>query len=395
MNRQITSLLLLCFALQSCLETDKAINLILLDSPARANSEEPSLTTGADGKVYMSWLEKDEKQATLFYSQLADDKWSPPVKIADGKDWFVNWADHPMMAINKSGDMIAHYLQKSDSGTYTYDVKIVTKKSDVQQWSESIKLHSDTVNAEHGFVSMKPMKNDNFLISWLDGRNTISSGHGHGEGSMTIRAAIFNPDGKKLEEWELDNRVCDCCGTANGISEKGAVVVYRDRTENEIRDMSIVRYVNNQWTEPTPVFNDNWKIAGCPVNGPSLSTFTNTLVIGWFTAADEKPKVNLIFSSNSGESFDQPVQVDLGNPLGRVKVELLDTKTAFISWMEGDQIVAAKVDISGQISQRYSLASSSTDRSSGFPQITASKDNIIVAWTDTESKKVKTGILNL
>ena len=137
--------------------------------------------------------------------------------------------------------------------------------------------------------------------------------------------------------------------------------------------MSIVRYVNNQWTEPVPVFNDHWEIAGCPVNGPSLSSLNNALVMGWFTAADGKPKVNLIFSSNSGNTFSQPIQVDQGNPLGRVKVALIEPQTAFISWMEGSQIVAAKVESSGIISH----------------------NKIVIAWVDTESKKVKTGILIL
>ena len=213
MNRQITSLLILFIALQSCIHEDKTNNLILLDSPAGANSEEPFLTTGADGKVYMSWLEKEEKKAILFYSQLESEKWADPIKIAEGRDWFVNWADHPVMAVNKSGDIIAHYLQKSDSGNYTYDIKIVTKNSGEQQWSEPVKLHSDTVNAEHGFVSMQPMSSGDFLVSWLDGRYTVGMSHGNGKGAMTVRAAILNPDGKKLNEWELDNRVCDCCNS--------------------------------------------------------------------------------------------------------------------------------------------------------------------------------------
>jgi len=63
--------------------------------------------------------------------------------------------------------------------------------------------------------------------------------------------------------------------------------------------------------------------------------------------------------------------------------------------MEGSQIVAAKVESSGIISQRYSLATSSNDRSSGFPQIALNNNKIVIAWVDTESKKVKTGILIL
>ena len=387
--------LTLAIELQSYQAFNKNNELTPIDSPAAINSEEPFLTTGANGSVYLSWVEKNGDLATLFYSELVNNKWSAPKKIADGNDWFVNWADHPVLAVNKSGDMIAHYLQKSDSGTYTYDIKVVAKKSGNTEWSEPVKLHDDNINAEHGFVSMQPMSDGNFLLSWLDGRNTVSSNHNHGESEMTLRAAILTNEGKKTQEWELDQRVCDCCQTSNGIAGKTPVIVYRDRSKDEVRDMSIVRYVNNQWTQPKPVFSDNWKIAGCPVNGPSLGTINNYMAVGWFTNAEEISKVNVVFSNDSGETFGKPIRVDEGNALGRVKIKLIDANTAFVSWMEGNNILGSIVDKNGQIIRRYSLASSSEDRSSGIPQIALIDDVIVMAWTDAKSKQVKTGVLNL
>ena len=49
----------------------------------------------------------------------------------------------------------------------------------------------------------------------------------------------------------------------------GPVAVYRDRSPEEIRDISVVRLVDGVWTEPAPVHADNWMIEGCPVNGPA------------------------------------------------------------------------------------------------------------------------------
>ena len=61
---------------------------------------------------------------------------------------------------------------------------------------------------------------------------------------MTLRAAFIDKKGNKINEWELDGRVCDCCQTTAAITNDGPVVVYRDRSDDEVRDMSIVRYVN-------------------------------------------------------------------------------------------------------------------------------------------------------
>lgn len=383
---------------QSCGTTQEDKSLILITSPAGENSEEPNLIHGADGNLYLSWIERKEKLAMLKYAKWYDDKWSAPEIIAQGDDWFVNWADYPAMAVNKSGDMIAHYLQMSDSGTYTYDVKVVAKKKMDNKWSEPIKLHSDTVNAEHGFVSMLPLEDNTFFLTWLDGRNTASEDlhHGHGEGGpMTIRSAVLSSDLEKSEETELDNRVCDCCQTSAAITNNGPIVFYRDRSEEEIRDISIVRFENAGWTSPKGVNNDQWNIAGCPVNGPKASALDNQLAVAWFTAAEGVPQVKLTFSNNEGESFNDVIRLDQGKPIGRVDIEMMNSETAIVSWLEGENIVAAKVNINGSIIERYIITASSTSRSSGFPQIALMNGKLLVAWTDSNLKKIKMGILQL
>ena len=55
------------------------------------------------------------------------------------------------------------------------------------------------------------------------------------------------------------------------MTADGPVVVYRDRSEQEIRDISIVRLHDGKWSQPSSVFEDNWKINGCPVNGLSFA----------------------------------------------------------------------------------------------------------------------------
>ncbi|MBA4054237.1 MAG: hypothetical protein C0490_05960, partial [Marivirga sp.] len=182
--------------------------------------------------------------------------------------------------------------------------------------------HDDGKEAEHGFVSTVSYQG-NFFITWLDGRNTVMEGMEHHEGhhgEMTLRAAIVDKEGTKLNEWELDNRTCDCCQTSATITDKGPIVVYRDRTEDEIRDMSIVRYVNDEWTKPKEIYHDNWKIAGCPVNGPRVVAEGSFVAVAWYSAADGQSKVNLSFSDDAGETFGKPVQIDEGSAIGRVDI---------------------------------------------------------------------------
>jgi len=157
--------------------------------------------------------------------------------------------------------------------------------------------------------------------------------------------------------------------------------------------MSYVMYANNKWSEPKILFVDNWKINGCPVNGPSVSTSGEGVVVGWFSAAENEPKVQVIFSQHGGESFGTPIRLDRGKAIGRVKTTFINSDMAFVSWMEGDHIVGAKVNQNG-IFERYVLANSSAQRSSGFHQLAKWNDQVVMAWTDPELKQIKTGFLN-
>lgn len=400
---KFTLLIVASFALfQSCSvkEAEKQQQSKQIESPAAEKSEEPNLIAGADGNLYLSWVEKNDQTAILKFSKWEDSKWSSPEIITQGNDWFVNWADYPALAVNKSGDKIAHYLQMSDTGSYTYDIKVVSKKSTDTNWSVPVKLHKDSVNAEHGFVTMLSMDDGSFFLTWLDGRYTVSSGaeehdrHGNGV-AMTIRTATLSADLGMSNEMELDGRVCDCCQTSATITDKGPVVTYRDRSEKEIRDISIVRLVNGSWTAPKTIHNDNWNIAGCPVNGPRMISSKNNVAVAWFTSPDGASKVNLAFSNSSGETFGEPIQLDQGKAIGRVDIDMIDYQTVFVSWMEGSDVLAAKVANDGNILKRYQLTASSDRRSSGFPQVALVGNEIMIAWTDSEEKQVKTASLAL
>ncbi len=373
------------------------INSQNITSPAGVNSEEPYLFSTQEGDIYLSWIEKRDTLSTLFHSKLNQQQWTSPTKIASGGDWFVNWADYPQLSKNES-NYIAHYLQKSGQGTYAYDV-MITQSANGIDWSEGKVLNEDGLEAEHGFVSILPFQND-FLLAWLDGRNTGNNADAHahehtGGAAMTLRAAIVDPDGNKQEEWELDNRVCDCCQTGAVMTSNGPIVVYRDRSKDEIRDISIVRLVDGLWTTPKTIYDDAWKINGCPVNGPRADAFGNTLAIAWFTAANNTPKVKVIFSKDGGINFSEPIELASDSTIGRVDVVMKDEKTAIVSWMKGADIKITKVDINGDVGMTTSIATSSAARSSGFPQMAFDGQDFIFAWTNDSLKTVLTSRVNL
>lgn len=366
------------------------ISIEFLESPAPANSHLSRVTSDSSGRVYLSWVSEEGDLAGLSYSKLTGTGWSRPEQISSGTDWFVNWADFPMLSVN-GGNMVAHWLRMSAEGTYDYNIEASFSDVQNQDWSEPRVIHNDGVSAEHGFVSMLPLNEGNTLITWLDGRNT-KNGNEYGE--MTLRAGIFNSSGQTLNEWELDSRACDCCQTSSAMTSSGPVVVYRDRSAGEIRDIAMTRYVDGQWTEPSPVHADNWQIAGCPVNGPSVSARDEQVAVAWFTAKDDTPKVQLILSSDSGASFSAPILVASPETNGRVGTALLDSGKIVVSWIDTSaaeaKIMLSVFSAEAELLQQVELAEISASRRSGFPIIEGVGNSVYASWTDlSDSPQVR------
>ncbi len=375
-----------------------------IQSPAAENSGEPNLFTGEDGSVFLSWVEGTKETGfALRFSRLEDEHWSSPELVAEGRNWFVNWADFPSLVSHKNGLLAAHWLAKSGQDTYAYNVHIALSTDAGKSWRKSFIPHSDGTQTEHGFVSLQPWKNDQFFAVWLDGRNYAKNDNGDSQpptNEMTLRAALIEQSGKISQEVVLDERVCDCCQTSAARTENGIVVLYRDRSSSEIRDISAVRYQNGKWSKPHPVHQDKWEIAGCPVNGPAVAASGKLVAAAWFTKTFDRPTVKAAFSTDEGITFGEPVTVDDGNPLGRVDVVLMGKNSAVVCWMEatedGAEIRARKIIANASVEPAFVIAKTGAARNSGFPVMTRQNDRIIFAYTQPgDSSLIKTGIIEI
>lgn len=354
------------------------------------SNAQPSLVSG-EGSLSLSWISSNEgKKSTLNFSQFKEGKWINTQTMATGSDWFVNWADFPAHAINENL-ILSSYLKKSDSGTYTYDVILSLQKLSGEKVKEDFLLHTDGVKAEHGFVSIIPNHNQGFFITWLDGRNTVDKDLDGYHKPMTIRFAEITNKGDIIDENELDSATCDCCQTSIAVTNNGPVVVYRDRSEKEVRDIYIVRKTNGIWDDPIPVHNDGWEINGCPVNGPKVASNSNNLAVSWFTVSSENPTVNLSFSKSNGASFGTPIKINDEDAIGRVDVAFLNPQEVLVSYIEGDDVGTylriKKVSIDGKVSAPITISKIDGGRNTGVPQLEILDNEAFIVWTVFEGEK--------
>ena len=370
---------------------EASITIVQGISPAGVESREPELTSAPDGRIILSWIEKTgDKHYALRFATHAGVNWSTVQTVAEGDDWFVNWADFPSVIGLADGSLAAHWLVKSGPGTYAYDVNIARSKDGGKTWGKPVVPHTDKTLTEHGFVSLIPLPDGRAGAIWLDGRDLAGMKHEEEDKpssvSMTLRYAAIDADGKLSDETQLDARVCECCQTSAALTSDGAIAVYRDRSDKEVRDIHVVTSKQGTWSAPRPVSSDNWEISGCPVNGPSVAVDNRRVAVGWYTGANDSPRVKIAFSNDAGTTFGGAIEVADAETLGRVDVLLLPDGSALVCWLSGNADAGAinvrRVQSDGSLGAPAIIARTDISRSSGFPRMARLGNEVHFAWTE-------------
>ncbi|MFG0274898.1 MAG: hypothetical protein ACF8QF_07565 [Phycisphaerales bacterium] len=383
--------------------------ILAIGAPAFAGPADPPAAPGSlahrpvadGGGALLTWLEPagEDRAMALRLSRFDGEAWTEPVTVRTGDDFFANWADLPSAHRAPDGSLVVSWLQKSGPGTYAYDIMLARSADDGATWETLGAAHRDGTPTEHGFVSMLDDPNGVRLV-WLDGRNMAPGGgghdaHAHGAGGdMTVRTNVLTADGFAAPSVMLDPRTCECCATDAALTSAGPVIVYRDRSETEVRDIAIVRLVDGQWTPPALVASDGWRIPACPVNGPAIDADGDDVVVAWFTGAGGG-RVQAAFSSDAGATFGAPIVIAEPRPgktlQGRVDVEFLRKDAAVVTFMgSSGSIWFQHVAPSGRIGHGSNFATTEPIRASGFPKIVPLEGGRLLAtWTEVKDRTTR------
>ena len=356
----------------------------MVKTPADNNSLAPNICSFGD-HFALSWIErKNNGPARLQMASWNGLSFNKKNLVTQSKQIFANWADIPSIIEAPSGDLYAHWLSRISNKTHAYGIRIERSVNQGRSWNSLGWLHNDTSATEHGFVSLIP-ENRHVRAFWLDGRMMSNP-----KGKMMLRTAII--DGEKIiDERVLDEDVCTCCPTSAVQLSGGPMVVYRDRSPKEIRDISFVLGKSRKWSEPTTLKMDNWLMPGCPVNGASIDTFGNLVAVSRFTVIQDKAQVILRLFNEGQMKSGKEIVLDKDIPIGRCAT-VCTKDSIYTVWIgfEKNQAVLklAQVSLDGKIKRKMTLTPIDGSRSSGMPRAIFSGGYLWVSWTDTNQVRI-------
>lgn len=370
-----------------------------IPAPSAPGAMGSALTLAPDGTACLSWLEPAGGESwALKFSRFdpAHTTWGEAHTIAQGKDFFVNWADFPVLAVQTGRLTAVWYVTNPGGKTGHHEAgyralhSVSTDGGATWSAPQPITGESDSVE----FVALQPLRDGRLLAAWLDGRV-------HDRQSLYSRV-LGTPGPDVL----VDGSVCDCCQLSFvPTTDGGALLAYRGRTKDEIRDLQRARFDGKKWGAPVPLNADGWKIAGCPVNGPQLAECGDLVGAVWFTAADNRARVLARASDNAGDTFGPVVRVDLGRPQGRVDSIMRPDGTFVMTWLEAagkdraqpGGIYLRTLSLESQLSEPLLVAPSSSTRLSGFPRLVllGAKQALLTGTGDDEPSQLRTLLIKL
>jgi len=351
-----------------------------------AEGSGPQLRSSSRG-VILSWVESNDAGTSLKIAKRTTSQWTSAMTVAAGEDWFVTDADTPSVLELSNGMLVANWMQSASDQYEASNLRLTYSKDGGKTWAPSVLPHHDGTDTQHAFATLFELPGPNLGVVWLDGRQTIKDRE---HGPMQLRYTTYDAQFKQQPEVAIDTKVCDCCTTSIATTPEGPIVAFRNRTDAEVRDIYVSRFVAGKWTEGTVVHNDAWTIHACPVNGPAVSAHGRDLAVAWFTAKGEEGHAFVAFSADAGRTFGQPIRLDDATSTGAVGVEMLDDGSAVATWMEfadkRSQFRVRRVERSGAKSAAITVAGDSGARVKGVPRLARYADQLVFAWAETPER---------
>jgi peroxiredoxin len=343
-----------------------AAQVTSIDPPAAPGSTALALTAETDrilGRdfILMTWIEPyADGQSRLRFARFTESSWSPAFTVARGVS--ANRGDPPSLAV----------------------VDTDTGRSTLVVCAGNLAAQS----TDRGRIWLRLPATDLEFASLAGGYEEV---HAFGLSAGPNGSTMLWGGPAFAERMVLDSHVSERSATTAAATSDGPVVVYRDRSEDDVRDIAIVRYEEDGSSEPHLVHADGWRLSESPPHATAVAAKSRQVVVAWYTEALRRPRLLVAFSSDSGDTFGEPIEVDrplgIRAPSGAVSVAIDDDGGAVVLWVATNRageadLLLSRVAADGRRGDELLVAKMPSTRLQGIPRMARAGGQLAVAWEE-------------
>ena len=182
------------------------------------------------------------------------------------------------------------------------------------------------------------------------------------------------------------DNTCECCRLGVAFAGPGRpVVAFRDIFAGSMRDHAVMTFADPQ----TPgdvhrVSQDDWQIAACPHQGPSLSvSAAGTYHLTWYTNGNNRKGLFYARSLDGGRTFSDPLPIGHFDRAPSRTSVIATAQEAAMVWKEFDgDSTSVYLMTSGNDGETWSepKAIASTADSSDHPMLVSDGRRSFLSW---------------
>lgn len=262
---------------------------------------------GPDGTLWLAWMAGG--QISVARSTDQGKSFSVPVQVTRERlnlDWGPD--ARPKLAIDAKGDIALAFSVFRDQA---FNGQVLTARSTDGGRSFTPPKPITANNESQRFEAIGFDPAGAVFAVWLDKRNRVpAQQRGQKYDGAGLFFASSSDGGATYSDARLaaDN-TCECCRLGFAFDGMGhPVVVFRNIFEGGVRDHAIVTFTDLATPgELHRVSHDDWQIAACPHQGPSLTISPEgTYHVTWYTNGKVRKGLFYAQSRDGGKTFSDP-----------------------------------------------------------------------------------------
>ena len=376
-------------------EPAAAPRLLQLSAPG-VDAAEPVTASAPDGTFYVAWVNHEAKKADVMLGRFNSEgeMQGSPVRVNRNPGVATAWrGDQPSLTVGHDGAVYVVWTARVEAGSkHGTDLFMSVSNDRGQSFASEVKVNDDKVPGAHGMHSLAVAQDGRVYVGWLDERNvsaprpsTKADGH-HMESNRELYLAYSTDGGRTFSaNRKVAVDACPCCKTSLAVAADGTLYAgWRQVLPGNFRHIAVASSTDGgqNFSGPVIVSDDRWMLQGCPVSGPSLSVDAGgNLKVVWYAAGEaNEPGLYFAESKDRAESFSTRQLVSQEGVRGTPALASGNNSATIALWQTANTAETKMVEL-GKAGAALSVAANAE-----LPAGTVSNGKLFVAYIAKEKE---------